>query len=96
MITEKNTLYSFSIDIEKEIEENVEKKSKRKNKDTGKMETITSTEKVKVKKLVHKNHKTAIKTYNLLNIYQHNSYFANDILVHNKRDVNDGITEKHK
>lgn len=50
MITEKNTLYSFSIDIEKEIEENVEKKSKRKNKDTGKMETITSTEKVKVKK----------------------------------------------
>jgi len=57
---------------------------------------LANNEKVKVKKLVHKNHKTAIKTYNLLNIYQHNSYFANDILVHNKRDVNDGITEKHK
>lgn len=57
---------------------------------------LANNKKVKVKKLVHKNHKTAIKTYNLLNIYQHNSYFANDILVHNKRDVNDGITEKHK
>ena len=49
---------------------------------------LANNEKVKVKKLVHKNHKTAIKTYNLLNIYQHNSYFANDILVHNKRNVN--------
>jgi hypothetical protein len=49
-ITEKNTLYSFSIDLNKEVEEEVEKKSKRKNKETGKMEVITSKEKVTVKK----------------------------------------------
>ena len=50
MITDKNTLYSFSINIEREIEEEVEKKKKRKNKDTGKMEVVTSIEKVKVQK----------------------------------------------
>lgn len=50
MITDKNTLYSFSINIEREVEEEVEKKKKRKNKDTGKMEVVTSVEKVKVQK----------------------------------------------
>ena len=49
-INEKNTLYSFPISIEKEIEEEVEKKSKRKNKETGKMEVVTSKEKINVKK----------------------------------------------
>jgi hypothetical protein len=49
-ITEKNTLYSFSVDLNKEVEEEVEKKSKRKNKETGKMEVVTSKEKVTVKK----------------------------------------------
>lgn len=49
-INEKNTLYSFPISIEKEVEEEVEKKSKRKNKETGKMEVVTSKEKINVKK----------------------------------------------
>jgi len=49
-ITEKNTLYSFSINLEKEVEETVEKKTKRKNKETGKMEVITSSETISVKK----------------------------------------------
>ena len=49
-ITEKNTLYSFSVDLNREVEEEVEKKSKRKNKETGKMEVVTSKEKVTVKK----------------------------------------------
>ena len=50
IIKEKNTLYSFPVSLEKEIEEEIEKKSKRKNKKTGKMEVVTSTEKIKVKK----------------------------------------------
>ena len=49
-ITEKNTLYSFSINLEKEVEETVEKKKKRKNKETGKMEVVTSSETISVKK----------------------------------------------
>ena len=52
IINEKNTLYSFPISIEKEIEEEIDKKTKRKNKETGKMEVVTSIEKVKVKKEV--------------------------------------------
>lgn len=50
MIAEKNILYTIPVNLEREVEEEVEKKSKRKNKDTGKMEVVTSTEKVKVKK----------------------------------------------
>lgn len=52
IINEKNTLFNFSINIEKEVEEEVEKKSKRKNKETGKMEVVTSKEIVKVSKEV--------------------------------------------
>lgn len=50
IINQHNVLYSFSVDLEKEIEEEVEKKTKRKNKETGKMEVVTSKEKVTVKK----------------------------------------------
>lgn len=49
-INEKNILYSFSLNLNKEVEEEVEKKTKRKNKETGKMEVVTSIEKVKVDK----------------------------------------------
>lgn len=52
IINEKNTLFNFSINIEKEVEEEAEKKSKRKNKETGKMEVVTSKEIVKVNKEV--------------------------------------------
>jgi hypothetical protein len=60
-INEKKILYSFDIDIEKEVtrdveverevevEKEVEVKKRRKNKETGKMETYTVTEKKKVK-----------------------------------------------
>lgn len=51
-INEKNILYSFSLNLNREIEEEVEKKTKRKNKETGKMEVVTSVEKVKVDKEV--------------------------------------------
>lgn len=51
-INEKNILYSFSLNLNKEVEEEVEKKTKRKNKETGKMEVVTSIEKVKVDKEV--------------------------------------------
>lgn len=55
MITEKNTLYSFSINIEKEVEEEVEKKSRKKNKETGKTEVVTTTSIKTVKKEVPYN-----------------------------------------
>lgn len=45
-------MYSFSIDMEKEFEEEVEKTSKRKNKETGKMETVKKKETVISKKEV--------------------------------------------
>lgn len=48
-------IYNFSVNIEKDIEEEIEKKSKRKNKETGKMEVVTSKEKVTVKKEVPYN-----------------------------------------
>ena len=51
-IEEKKILYSFEVDIEREVEESVEKKSRRKNKDTGKMEAVITTEKVTTKKQV--------------------------------------------
>ena len=51
-IQEKNILYSFFTNIEKEVEEEIEKKSKRKNKETGKMEVVTSKETITVKKEV--------------------------------------------
>jgi len=51
-IEEKKILYSFSVDLEKEVEEVIEKKSKRKNKETGKMETVSTTETIKTKKQI--------------------------------------------
>jgi len=51
-INEKNILYSFSLNLNREIEEEIEKKTKRKNKETGKAEVVTSIEKVKVDKEV--------------------------------------------
>lgn len=51
-IEEKKILYSFSVDLEREVEETIEKKSKRKNKETGKMETVVTTETVSTKKQV--------------------------------------------
>lgn len=50
IIDEKNTLYSFSVNIDKNVTEEVEKKSKRKNKETGKMEYVTSKETIEVQK----------------------------------------------
>lgn len=55
IINEKNTMYSFPISIEREIEEEIEKTSKRKNKETGKMETVKKTETVVSKKDVEYN-----------------------------------------
>lgn len=51
-IEEKKILYSFSVDLEKDVEEVIEKKSKRKNKETGKMETVSTTETIKTKKQI--------------------------------------------
>ena len=51
-IDEKKVLYSFPINVEREVEETIEKKKKRKNKETGKMETVVTTETVKTKKEV--------------------------------------------
>ena len=51
-IEEKKILYSFSVDLEREVEETIEKKSKRKNKETGKMEAVATTETVSTKKQV--------------------------------------------
>lgn len=54
-IDEKKILYSFSIDIDKESEEQVEKTKKRKNKETGKMESVKITETKKITKPVKFN-----------------------------------------
>ena len=51
-IDPEKMLYSFTINLEKEVEEKVEKRSRRKNKETGKMETVTTTEVQQVKKEV--------------------------------------------
>ena len=50
IIESEQQLYSFEVELKKEVEEEKKKTSKRKNKETGKMETITSTEKIKVEK----------------------------------------------
>jgi len=50
LIDPKKQLYSFDVEIEKEVEEETEKVSRKKNKETGKMEKITTVEKKTVKK----------------------------------------------
>ena len=61
LIDPKKQLYSFDVEIEKEVEEETEKVSRKKNKETGKMEKITTVEKKTVKKGVPHNHQKALK-----------------------------------
>jgi hypothetical protein len=51
-IDEKKVLYSFQVNIERDVEETIEKKKKRKNKETGKMDTVVTKETVNTKKEV--------------------------------------------
>jgi hypothetical protein len=73
-ITEKNTLYSFSINLEKEVEETVEKKKKRKNKETGKMEVVTSSETISVKKEIP--HRIIIKKPNRVELEEGDMFYS--------------------
>ena len=42
------------------------------------------------------DNKIDIPTYNLIEIYKHNNYFANDVLVHNKKDSDINKREMQK